>query len=72
MSTSSRDRILNTLRNNVPAQKPLPSLDEFINKTTEGDVAARFIEVVRTIGGAVIEAPDLPTVAHYIEQNYSW
>jgi len=70
MSTSSRDRILNTLRNNVPAQKPLPSLNEFINNTPEGDVAARFIEVVRNIGGAVIEAPDLPTAAHYIKQNY--
>jgi len=71
MSTSSRDRILNTLRNNVPAQKPLPSLNEFINNTPEGDVAARFIEVVRNIGGAVIEAPDLPTAAHYIKQNYA-
>jgi len=70
MSTSSRDRILNILRTNVPAQKPLPSLDEFVNNVPEGDVATRFIEVVRAIGGALVEAPDLPTIAHYIEQNY--
>jgi len=69
--SNSRERILNTLRNNLPTQRELPSLDEFTNQPSEGDVVARFIEVLRTIGGAVIEAPDLPTIAHYIAEHYT-
>lgn len=68
--TNSRERILSTLKKNLPSPKALPSLDEYTNNATTGDHVARFMEVLKNIGGAVIEAPDLPTIAAYVQEQY--
>lgn len=72
MSTpgNSRERILSTLKNNLPQQKELPALDAFIENAPAGDLAARFMGILKNIGGAVIEAPDFPTIAAYVQEQY--
>lgn len=54
---SSRDVILEALRRNRPPPEPLPEVERF--DRPDGDLAARFAEMVREIGGQAEEvAPE--------------
>ena len=65
---SSRDRILNTVKQNQPATTELPAIINYDQKYA--NVVEKFIEVLRFIGGAVILVKNYEQVINIIKENF--
>jgi L-lactate dehydrogenase complex protein LldG len=66
---SSREQILAAIRQNQPAQEPLPELDSFRHHTA-GDPAA-FRKVVETLGGQVYEIQSYTEIPQLMQEFYT-
>ena len=66
---SSRDRILNTVKQNQPAATELPPIINYDQQYA--DVVEKFIEVLRFIGGEVILVKDYEQIINIIKENFS-
>ncbi len=65
---SSRQNILQAIRQNKPEAPPLPASFAFDRRYE--DPIAKFAEVLQGIGGMLIKVPDLAAVAAAIQQLY--
>jgi|SRR6478736_6004707 len=65
---SSRDRILNAVKNNQPAKVELPSIQNF--EQTEKDNVKKFTEMLTFIGGTIVEAQGFDGVKAYIKEAF--
>ena len=66
---SSRDRILNTVKQNQPANTELPPIIHYDQQYA--DAVEKFMEVLRFIGGAVILVKNYEQVINIIKENFS-
>jgi len=66
---SSREKILEAIKNNQPEPRELPGL--LFTPDTTGDAQAKFINVLQSIGGAAHIVSSYEEVANIIKQEYA-
>jgi L-lactate dehydrogenase complex protein LldG len=67
---SSRDKILNAVKNNQPALQPLPDLDA-VNAIVFNDTAAQFATVLKNIGGVTVPVSSISEISEYIQHTFN-
>lgn len=65
---SSRERILQTIKNNSPKEAPLPLVDFDVSFA---DVVGKFKAVLTSIGGVVVDVNNWNEITYYVENNFS-
>lgn len=65
----SREAILAALKKNQPALQPLPDIS--IASSNSGDLKAKFIQTLTSIGGKVIEVSEPDEIASHISKEFS-
>jgi len=65
---SSRDQILNRLKNNQPALVDLPAISAYVQE--EKDNVKKFSNTLIFIGGSTVEAEDYNEVISYIKDQF--
>lgn len=66
---SSREKILAAVTMNQPALQPLPDVNA-VNALRFEDRFARFAEVLKNIGGTVLEVSGMDEIADYIKHSF--
>jgi L-lactate dehydrogenase complex protein LldG len=65
----SRETILAALKKNQPALQPLPDISTA--SSNYGDLKAKFIQTITSIGGKVIEVSEKDEIASYINNEFN-
>ena len=71
---TTREKILNTVRQNKPEPTPLPDLTELAQIASANfadDMAQRFGDVLTSIGGQVVPVEDWADIEEHVRQNYT-
>ena len=64
----SREKILRAVERNQPSGSPL--MDSFLQAATEGDAVAKFMNVLKNIGGSAVRVHSWLEVIHYVQENF--
>ena len=67
---SSRDRILNTVKNNQPDQRELPALPVIESGLNETGLAAKFATTLEAIGGKAYIVSGYPRIASILHEQF--
>lgn len=66
---NSREKILASVKKNQPVLQPLPDIS--ITSSSSGDLKARFIQTLTSIGGKVVEVSEPDEIVTHIKKEFN-